>query len=465
MRRGMAWWGILLLVAWLAASCGPAFRDKSPGSTVANTRVGDAGSPTALDTNPCAEVVTLRLWHHWGGSRLPLMEEQIRRFEERHPCVQVEMTLLPWPQRLATLLDAVDAGDPPDVTMIGRQDVPALVEAQALLPLDSWMEQDGVSPELFYAAEIAGTRYQNQTWMLPMPTAAGSKMLWINAPWFRRAGLNPEHPPTTWAQLGAACRSLTQFRRGALERIGLNVLDVHGQPGAFLTWLYANGGTWISDDLRTVTFDGPEGIETLRWMVDFTNSINGGVARVEAFYRRTGDWEDGPFYHDYEAMMVAGTWEYHKIQTYAPHLAQDLIVTALPRGPSASANRGVAYGGWGYAVPRNVRHPEWSWALLKWLTVERDGACWFLQQQKRPSPLKACNEDPATGAGNPYWSDFLAIMAQDVHVPVTPVQPEVEQILRRMTEDAIYGVRSPEEALAWASAEIQARLDRYWASR
>ena len=58
-----------------------------------------------------------------------------------------------------------------------------------------------------------------------------------------------------------------------------------------------------------------------------------------------------------------------------------------------------AYGGWGYVVPQNAPHPDEAWQLVKWLTAEMDGACWFLQQQARPSPMIACNEDPASGDG------------------------------------------------------------------
>ena len=66
----------------------------------------------------------------------------------------------------------------------------------------------------------------------------------------------------------------------------------------------------------------------------------------------------------------------------------------FPIGPNGSADRrGAAHGGWGYMIPKNAAHPDEAWKLVKWLTaeVEGDGACWFIQQQQRPSPLVECN--------------------------------------------------------------------------
>ncbi|MEZ4637411.1 MAG: hypothetical protein R2856_21055 [Caldilineaceae bacterium] len=45
----------------------------------------------------------------------------------------------------------------------------------------------------------------------------------------------------------------------------------------FFAWLYCNNGQIYSDDLRSVAFNSEVGMETLNWMVNFTNDINGGV--------------------------------------------------------------------------------------------------------------------------------------------------------------------------------------------
>ncbi|MEZ4612848.1 MAG: extracellular solute-binding protein [Caldilineaceae bacterium] len=294
-----------------------------------------AAEPGTAETASTApgdkEPVTLVFWHHWGGNRVPLMEEQIRRFEEKYPWITVEMTLQPWENRLQKILTSVAAGEPPDVTMLGRQDLPAFVEQGALMPIDDLMSAAGITADMFYEAEINGAIYNGQTYLLPLPTGGGISILWYNKDMFAEVGLDPESPPQTWAELEEAAKALTIMENGELQRVGINprLNGLHAGI-SFLGWLHNNGGQWISDDMRTITWNSPEGLEALQWVVDFTNNINGGVEEVDAFYSQTGEWENGPFYTGYEAMQTNGTWELFKILEFAR-----IWISILRRFPTA----------------------------------------------------------------------------------------------------------------------------------
>ena len=50
----------------------------------------------------------------------------------------------------------------------------------------------------------------------------------------------------------------------------------------------------------------------MQFIIDVTN-INGGYEEQEAFYSQTGEWENGPFYQNFEAAEMAGSWEYLKL--------------------------------------------------------------------------------------------------------------------------------------------------------
>jgi multiple sugar transport system substrate-binding protein len=449
---------LLILLALTLSACAPV---AAPSGAPA---ADGAQQVAATSGESCAEVVTLRFWHHWGGNRVPLMEEQIRRFEEQNPCIKVEMTLQPWEQRLEKILTSVAAGDPPDVTMLGRQDIPAFAEQNALMPLDEWMQRDDVTAELFYEAEFRGSQYNGKTWILPNPTGGALNILWINNTWLEAAGIDPATPPQTWAELEEMGEKLTVIENRRLEKVGINVNVTGGAEPAFMVWLYANGGSWISDDLKTIEFNSPEGLETMEWMLNYTNNINGGFEEIQAFYAQTGEWENGPFYTDFEAMQLNGSWEFFKILEFAPNIVDDMTVAVIPHGPNGTS-QGSAYGGWGYVIPRNAPHPEEAWKLTQFLTTAPDGACWFLQEQKRPSPLKYCNEDPVSAEGNPYWNEIIEVMSHDVWVPISPVQSQIEQIVMQMTEEVMYGVRTPEDALAWGAGEAQRALDEFWAEK
>lgn len=442
MRQVKFYLSLCIVAGLMLSACAP----------VSTTTGGDAGA----DDGP----VTITFWHHWGGNRVPLMEEQIKRFEEQNPDIKVEMTLQPWENRLQKILTGVAGGSPPSVTMLGRQDMPAFVVQNALQPLDDWMARDGITHDMFYESEINGAIYDGSTWILPMPTGGALNIEWYNKDWFAEAGLDPENPPNTWAELEEAAKALTVMEDGKLVRAGIDPTRV---GNAFLTWLNSNGGEWVSEDLKTVQFNSPEGLETLQWLVDFTNNINGGYAEVQEFYSQTGEWENGPFYTDYEGMQINGSWEFFKIQEYAPDM--NLGVTSIPYGPSGDdSTRGSAVGGWGYVVPAGVEgaEAEAAWELVKFLTTSMDGACWFLQQQQRPSPMIECNEAPESGAENPHWGAFMDIVSKDKVVRITPVQPQIADVLNQMLEEALFGNMTPEEAIEWGATESQSLLDDFW---
>lgn len=416
---------------------------------------------TATMDSSAKESVTLRYWHHWGGNRVPLQEEQIKRFMEKYPWIEVEMTLMPWDNRLQTLLTTIAAGDPVNVTMLGRQDVPSFVVQDALMPLDDFMDRDGITGDLFNPSEFRGCQYEGKTWILPLPTGGALSILWRNKGWIAEEGFDPETPPETWDDIFEMGRAITELENGSLQKAFFRP-TVFSEPGWLIGWLYSNGGSWVSEDLRTVEFNSPEALEAMNFVVDYTNEINGGFEEQQIFFSQTGEWENGPFYSYFEAMQINGSWEFFKIEEYAPEIVPDLGVSAVPHGPSGESH-GSAYGGWGYCVPRGAKYAEESWLLVNWLTTAQDGACWFLQQQKRPSPLISCNEHPDSGVGNPVWDDIIQAMSQDVWVPITPVQPEVEAIWDTASEEALFGVRTTEEALEWAATECQELLDDFWA--
>ena len=232
--------------------------------------------------------------------------------------------------------------------------------------------------------------------------------------------------------------------------------------GPFLTWLNANGQDWVSADLRTVTINNEAGAQTLEFMQAMAE-INYGIEEVNAFWEMAGEFDQGPLIQGLVSIEVNGTWTLFQVEDHAESLNYD--VAPIPYGPSGNPDRrGHVSGGWGYMVPKNAAHPDEAWKLVKWLTteVEGDGACWFIQQQQRPSPLVDCDGYEKDGVRHPRADDILGVIGRDTFVPNLPVQTEAGQILNRMVEDVLFGDSSIEDALASAEAEIQELLDAFW---
>jgi ABC-type glycerol-3-phosphate transport system substrate-binding protein len=123
-------------------------------------------------------------------------------------------------------------------------------------------------------------------------------------------------------------------------------------------------------------------------------------------------------------------------------------------------------GGWGYTIPA-VHPPEVQEAAYKFaefLGANELGGCVFVFEQSRPSPVKACNENPAYNETNPYWDIVLEGLSIDVAVPITPVQGQIADILNTKVQEAFFGVKTAEQALNEAAEEGQVLLDEFWSS-
>lgn len=417
-------------------------------------------SMTATAQNPdCEGDVTLTFWHHWGGNRIPLMEEQVADFENHNPGICVDNVFLPWDNRLQNLLAAIAAGSPPDVTMFGRGEVAFFAATESIIPLDDYMAADGIDPAIFHPLEFASTQFNGKTWILPQPGGGAYNIAWYNSDHFAEAGI--EEFPQTWDEMLEVAEKLRQGDGSFLERIGLNASSTSG-AGPFLTWLNANGQDWISEDLRTITINNEAGVETLEFMQAMAE-INYGIEEVNAFWEMAGEFDQGPLIQGLVSIEINGSWTLFQVEDHAESLTWD--VAPIPYGPSGNPDqRGHVSGGWGYMIPKNAAHPDEAWKLVKWLTTEIDGkgACWFIQQQQRPAPLVDCDGYTKDGVRHPRADAILDVIALDTTLQRGPVWTESGQIINRMVEDVLFGDSSIEDALASAEGELQGLLDAFW---
>src|SRR5262249_46747945 len=145
------------------------------------------------------------------------------------------------------------------------------------------------------------------------------------------------------------------------------------------------------------------GVEALRYMVDFQNNVYGGWQKVAAL---SSDDVLTALYNSKNAIYISGPWMFQLIKDNGPTVYQNLGVAQRPRnkGKYIGAVIGDGVGLW---LLKGNKHPDESWLLLDYLSVG-DGGCAFLQAQARPSPVKACNEDQVYYKANAWWDKVLA---------------------------------------------------------
>jgi ABC-type glycerol-3-phosphate transport system substrate-binding protein len=444
---------LLSLIAMVAA-CAP---------TVAPS----GGAATGEETAASAEQIQIRFWNHWLAARVELVDKMIVDFESEHPNVDVENVGQPWEDRTQNMLTALASNDPPEVVMATRAEILQLADDGQIVPVTNYIEEGGIDLSAFYEGEIENMRWEGELYSMPMPTGGGiTGIVLVNVDMFEAAG-KPVVVPETWEELEELGREFTVLDDRGIVTLAANVGT---DAGAFFAWLYTNNGQIYSDDLHSVAFNSPEGIETLQWMVDYTNEINGGVQNVLDFFATGQEANEAqPWYNDIQLVNFPNVSIFFHMATIKPEMQWDMGLRPYNSSNPEAKSQGLSGEefAWGYVIPASVPEEEREAAFqwVKKITYDMNGACWFMQQQSRPSPLKECNEDQMYYDVNPKWDLVLESLERDVSVKILPIHTRIRDIVNQAVEAAMFGDKTPEQALNDAADEAQVLIDEYWSER
>ncbi|MGO9657189.1 MAG: ABC transporter substrate-binding protein [Acidimicrobiales bacterium] len=192
---------------------------------------------------------------------------QVTQFEKANPGIEVTSVQYQWLG--STFAAKLAAGTLPTVFTVPFTDGRALGDNGQLADLTTYAEAlpyfNKFNPSVI--AEGIDAKHQ----VIAIPTASYAQALSYNRHLFSEAGLNPNDPPTTWAQLEADAKQISE-KTGMAGYAEMGAND--NTAGWILTTLdYALGGRMESGIGSTAkaTFDNPQAVEaldilkTMRW--------------------------------------------------------------------------------------------------------------------------------------------------------------------------------------------------------
>lgn len=219
----------------------------------------------ALGGGSLAQSVTIQYWHiNTESFGLPAVRELIAEFQKRNPTIRVEERFHQnaYTGLLQNLQAALAAGNPPDVAQIGYLYTNYVAENFPFVPLTDLQDKFGGDLSRFPAnvmalGQVGGVR-------VGMPYSLSNIVTYYNADLFRRAGLNPDQPPQTWAEWRAAARQLKE-RTG--KPIYILLLDDNWSLEALIA---SNGGSLLTCQNGSAApgFASREGVVALQFWAD-----------------------------------------------------------------------------------------------------------------------------------------------------------------------------------------------------
>lgn len=207
--------------------------------------------------------VTIQYWHiNTEAFGLPALRELIREFERRNPGIKVEERYHAnaYTGLLQNLQAALAAGNPPDVAQIGYLYTRYAAKNFPFVPIPELARRYGgeahlrrFAPNILALGQVDGVQ-------VGMPYSLSNIVTYYNADLFRRAGLDPDRPPSTWEGWRRAAAQI-KARTGKYG-LYLILLDDNWAVEALIR---SNGGSLLRCEggFYRTGVDAPQAVEAL----------------------------------------------------------------------------------------------------------------------------------------------------------------------------------------------------------
>ena len=194
-------------------------------------------------------------------------QELLDAFHAAHPEIVVKPQGVAVKDVLTKLRTDAAAGAAPDVAQVGWS---KMAEAYTTLPVvpvqdvagSEWQPHvAGMTPSIMKAVSSDGK-------IKAMPYTMSIPILFYNADLFRAAGLDPEHPPATMAELKAAGLAV---KKAGGQGVYIGVVETGKSDFLTQSLVNGNGGALVAPD-GSVTLDQPPAVQALATMQDLVKS-------------------------------------------------------------------------------------------------------------------------------------------------------------------------------------------------
>jgi len=167
------------------------------------------GASTAAGSTRSGKSVTISVASLIPGSTQAAIDQfnaQVKEFEKKYPTIKVKPVEYQW--TAPTFAAKLAAGTLPTVFEVPFTDARTLGDNGQLANLTPYFKKLPYHKRYNKAVIAEGTDAKGQ--IIALPKGAYAQALHYNRALFKQAGLNPNKPPTTWAQIRKDARIITQ---------------------------------------------------------------------------------------------------------------------------------------------------------------------------------------------------------------------------------------------------------------
>ena len=390
-----------------------------------------------------------------GGPLTKVIDGLAAQFEKENPGIKVHPIYAGnYDDARIKALAALKAGQPAQLSVLFSIDLYELLEQDVIVPWDDVAKSadDKAWLKAFYPALMMNGTYKGKVYGIPFQRS--TIVLYYNKEAFKEAGLDPNHPPATWAEMTADAEKLT--RRDASGKVTQWGVEI--PSSGFPYWLFQalaieNGANLMNAAGTEVYYDKPEVVGALQYWVDLVNKYKVHPPGIV-------DWGTTPkdFFERKVAMMWTTTGNLTNVRANAKF---DFGVAMLP----AMKQRGSPTGGGNFYIFKKSTpaQREAAFKFIKWVTQPERAAQWGIDTGYVAVRADAWD----TPEMKKYVAGFPAAAVARDQLPYAKAElsthdnQRVTKVLNDALQAALTGSKTPAQALKDAQREADRLLRSY----
>ena len=411
--------------------------------------------------------VKFAFWHAMGGTNGEAVKEMMKRFNESQKvCIGEDVFQGSYDDSLNKLKAGLQSKDIPAIVQMFDLATQVLIDLQAVAPMQEFVDKDKFDVSDYEGNVMAYYTVNGKLYGMPFNTS--NPILYYNKDMFKAAGLDPNKPPRTYAEVLDFAKKLTKKdASGKVTQYGYSMAIY----GWFFEQLLASSGGFYLDngngrDARATkaAFNSPEGVKILAWWKEgYDAGVFGNFGRPTADTQKAFDAQQ-------TAMIIESTAGLRS-RLNAAQGKFELGTGLLPRPDEAAfKSSGTIIGGASVYImkDRPTGEQNCAWQFVKFVSSPNIQAYWHTASGYYPvrKASYAVQEDKDWVAKYPQFTTavdqlHMAPNTRATQGGLTGVMPQARARIELAIEEVIQGKSTPQVALDNAATDVTKAVTDY----
>ncbi len=441
---------LLSCMMLLTAACGTSSGGQASGEDTANAAASASGGSSP---------VKVVWWHSMSGDVGKAAQQLVDEFNASHKDIVVQAEYQgTYDESLNKLKASLGSDSGPSLIQVYEIGSRFMIDTKAITPVQQFIDADQFDISSLEPNILNYYKFDEKLYSMPFNTS--NPILYYNKDAFKAAGLDPEKPPATYAEVAEAAKKLTKQGQagGSFAIYGWFMEQLLANQGAELL----NNGNGRTSMATASQLNSDAAVKTLDWwkqMVDDKSLLNLG--------RKTDDTSKA-FAAGQIAMTLDSTASLRSIVKAAGDKFE--VGTAFLPKPEAATKGGVIVGGASNWILNNRPEAEQkaAWEFIKFLAEPKSQAEWHINTGYFPITTKAYDEQNVKDNMKQYPQFQTAVDQLHQTEPslatqgaVMGVFPEARQLTETAIEEVLNNKKTSKQALDDAAKEITSKIEEY----